>query len=251
MTKTNEERENFKLLYDICISNLKKSEDVATYVKGRKFKTSSLRKFQVGAFPRNTKKLREHFNEVFLTKNFILDRLGNSDFSLTNPLVIPIYDEWGRPEAFIGRTIMPEVQREVLKLAKYKNTKFKKSSLLFGLHLAKEKIMQEDCVYIVEGNFDVISMHENGFENCVAVSSSSFSRNHLLMLLKYTNNLFFLLDSDEAGISGAESVYRRFFKYNFNIKFLTLDGYKDIDEYFHSGKSKEDFLKEARDFLPM
>jgi DNA primase len=114
-----------------------------------------------------------------------------------NRIIFPIRDVLGRICGFSGRVIDDSQN------AKYMNSRdslvFAKDSLLFGLDKAVSSIRQEGYVVIVEGPFDVTSSNLMGFDNVVAASGTAFTKNHVLLLLKYTKNFFLLMDDDKAG----------------------------------------------------
>ena len=150
------------------------------------------------------------------------------------PLIMPFKDVYGEIIALVGRTLASEKQREVLKIPKYKNTIFTKGNHLFGLFENKKQILKQDFVYIVEGQFDVIKAHEKNMRNVVALGSSNMSGKQFALLCRYTNNIFLLLDNDEAGTKGRERIIKKFGN-KANIRnFYLPDQYKDIDEFFVS-----------------
>jgi DNA primase len=78
-----------------------------------------------------------------------------------HPLVMPFRDTYGRVVALVGRSLLSDEERKALKIDKYKNTKdFKKGQYLFGLYENKQHIIDQNCVYVVEGQFDVIKAVE-------------------------------------------------------------------------------------------
>ena len=80
----------------------------------------------------------------------------------------------------------------------------------------------------------------------------SVSKKHFIKLVKYTNQMTFILDSDEAGKRAAEKIYEKFVNHGIKLRFLNIpNGYKDIDEYFfkHSN-NKETFEKDFTQFIP-
>jgi len=123
-----------------------------------------------------------------------------------------------------------------LKIPKYKNTSetnaFKKGNLLFGLYENKQSIIEKDCVYIVEGQFDVIKAVEKGFTNIVALGNSHMTSYQFSVISRYTDNIFLLLDNDEAGEKGRKRIVEKFGKLANIQNFYLPESYKDIDEYF-------------------
>ncbi|MGB4076477.1 MAG: DNA primase [Minisyncoccia bacterium] len=118
-----------------------------------------------------------------------------------NRLMFPIRDSAGRTVAFTGRALDPNDQ------AKYLNSPetllFKKSELLFGMDRAKDHIRQRGFALLVEGQFDLILLHQIGFGNAVALSGTALSQTHLSLIKRYADNLMLALDADRAGLAAA------------------------------------------------
>jgi DNA primase catalytic core len=158
------------------------------------------------------------------------------------PLIIPFKDHYGNIVALVGRTLLPEDERKKSNISKYKNTIFQKGNFLFGLYENKKSIINENMVYVVEGQFDVIKAYEHNFNNVVALSNSNMSDYQLAILTRYTNNIFLLLDNDEAGEKGRKRIINKYSKFA-NIKNLYLpEQYKDIDEYFSNNSEPPTFV---------
>lgn len=144
-------------------------------------------------------------------------------------LILPYKNVYGDIVAVVGRTILDNYQEH--HIPKYKNTNFKKANNLFGLFEAKETILKEDCVYIVEGQFDCIKAHDKWQSNVVALGSSNMSLYQVALLCRYTKNIFLLLDNDEAGRKGRELIHKKFNNLA-KIKDIYVPGpFKDLDEY--------------------
>lgn len=150
------------------------------------------------------------------------------------PLIMPFRDTYGEIVALIGRTLLSEESRKKLKISKYKNTVFAKGNYLFGLYENKANILKQNCVYVVEGQFDVIKAFEKGFKNVVALSNSNMTAYQLSLITRYTNNIFLLLDNDEAGEKGRKKIISKFGKLANIRNFYLPTSYKDIDEYLSS-----------------
>ena len=80
---------------------------------------------------------------------------------------------------------------------------YHKERELYGLYQAKKAIAKEDCVYMVEGYTDVISMHQCGIENVVANSGTALSIHQIRLLHRFTSNIVLLYDGDAAGVHAA------------------------------------------------
>jgi DNA primase len=106
------------------------------------------------------------------------------------------------------------------------------------LYENKQHIIDQNCVYVVEGQFDVIKAVEKGFKNIVALGTSNMNSYQFSVISRYTDNIFLLLDNDEAGEKGRKSAISKFGKLANIQNFYLPESYKDIDEYFT--KSNDD-----------
>jgi len=158
------------------------------------------------------------------------------------PLIIPFRNVYGNTIAIVARTFLSEEERKIKNIPKYKNSKFNKKEHLFGLFENKSSILEQNCVYVVEGQFDVIKSVENGFNNIVALSNSYMSAHQLSLIMRYTKNIFLLLDNDEAGEKGRKSIISKFGNFANIRNFYLPEQYKDIDEYFSKNSEFPSFI---------
>jgi DNA primase catalytic core len=148
------------------------------------------------------------------------------------PLIIPFRDCYGSVVALVGRTLLSEHERQEKSISKYKNTfGFTKTNHIFGLYENKKSIIEKDSVFLVEGQLDVIKSYEKGFNNVLGIGSASLSQYQFSLITRYTENVFLLLDNDEAGLKGRKRIIDKFGKYANIQNFYLPQKYKDIDEY--------------------
>lgn len=234
----------FEKLTTVCHNILPRNPITYNYLKQRGITEQTITDYRLGAFPQDLRVLFQHIHpEELLNKNIIY-RADKSPFS-QYPLVIPICDVNGKPVAIGCRTLMPESERKVLGIPKYRNSVYHKASHLFGLDHAISEIRRNNKVFVVEGYFDAISSHQAGIKNVVATCGTLFSRRQLMILSRYTDDIVILFDSDEPGKMNAKNVLSKF-QDNSLAKLrciFTPDKYKDIDEYFTLSKH------EAKSFL--
>ncbi len=118
-----------------------------------------------------------------------------------NRLMFPLKDGAGRTVAFSGRALSADDP------AKYLNSPetelFKKSQVLFGMHAAKDAIRGRGFALLVEGQFDLVLLHQIGFTNTIALSGTALSDEHLALIKRYADNLMLALDSDRAGLAAS------------------------------------------------
>lgn len=160
-----------------------------------------------------------------------------------HPMVMPFHNTYGEVAGLVGRTMLPEIEWKNKKIDKYKNTSpFKKGNYLFGLYHNKQAILDAGCVYIVEGQFDVIKAGERGIKNIVAVGNNTLSSYQYSLISRYCSNLILLLDNDEAGEKGRASIQRKFGQLSNIQNFYVPEGSKDIDEYLTKVEGEPEFV---------
>ena len=239
------------ILANICQANLNNSDKCKEYLKSRGISSKAITDFKIGFFPQNVSTLIKYVSDETLRKLTIIDYSENSYFSDFFYLVFPIISEYGDTEAIAGRTLLGDNEREVLGLPKYKNSSYKKSRNLYGLNLARPYILERQNVFVVEGQLDTITMHDNGICNTVAICGASFSKRHFLSIAKYTNKITFVMDNDEAGLKAARTIKKKFSNRGVSIRFLkSPNGIKDANEYFALEKTKQNFVEEFKFFNP-
>ena len=107
---------------------------------------------------------------------------------------------------------------------------FIKGNMLYGLHQAYEGIKKTGYVTVVEGYFDVISLHQSGITNAVCTMGTSLTESQIATLSKVTNNVLLLYDGDPAGTSGMMHAIQNLFTAGINVAVCTLDrGYDPAD----------------------
>jgi DNA primase len=153
-------------------------------------------------------------------------------------IIFPIHNVSGRVIAFGGRTLKKDKN-----VAKYVNSPetplYHKSNVLYGIHLARKAITAEDNCFLVEGYADVISMHQAGVENTVASSGTSLTVEQIRLIRRYTPNLTFLYDGDEAGLKASERGFVIALKEGMNVKLVTLPPEDDPDTFARKNSPEE------------
>lgn len=142
-------------------------------------------------------------------------------------VTIPITDTRGRVLAFGARLLEGDGPKY---LNSPETSLYRKSSVLYGLEHARQAIQRADRALLVEGYFDVISMHEAGFEEVVATCGTALTGEHLETLRRLTGNVVALFDADEAGGRAAERSLPLFFEAGVLPWRLEVPGAKDPDE---------------------
>lgn len=145
-------------------------------------------------------------------------------------VMFPIYNISGRVLGFSGRILSKEKQA-----AKYVNSPdsdiYNKSHILYGLYQAKNAISKEDKCYLVEGNVDVVSMHQSGVCNTVASCGTSLTIEQIRLIKRYTPNVTVLYDGDSAGIKAALRAVNLLFEEGLHVRVVLFPDGEDPDSY--------------------
>jgi len=130
-------------------------------------------------------------------------RYGRLYDRMRNRVIFPIHDEHGAPRCFAGRLLTDDGP-------KYLNTPetalYQKRSLLYGLHLARQRIIEASNAVVVEGYTDAIAAHQAGITNVVATAGTALTGEHLDTLAQITKNVTLAFDGDEAGFQATDRV---------------------------------------------
>lgn len=158
-------------------------------------------------------------------------------------ILFPFYSKTGQIIGYTGRAVNEQKP-------KYKNTAetllFTKGRNIYGLYQARAEIARQDCVYIVEGQFDVLSMAQHGIRNVVGGSGTAFTDEQRKLLHGITNNVIFIYDGDAAGINAAGKQILAFVRDQFKVRCVLLPAGKDPDDMAKQlGDGFGDYLKKA------
>lgn len=155
---------------------------------------------------------------------------GKSYDRFRGRVMFPIFSISGRVLGFSGRVLSKEKQA-----AKYVNSPdsdiYNKSQILYGLYQAKNAITRADKCYLVEGNVDVVSMHQSGVCNTVASCGTSLTMEQIRLIKRYTSNVTVLYDGDSAGIKAALRAVNLLFEEGLHVRVVLFPDGEDPDSY--------------------
>jgi len=233
-----------------CYGRLLEDQETMAYLKNRGLTEEYIAKFEIGLFPQDLRELFSFAEPVDLRAADVIYHASSSRFKTQN-LIFPIKNVYGDYIAIAGRTLLSETEREKKKIAKYMNSTYAKSQHLFGLDYAKRSILEKGIAYVVEGYFDVITPHQKGMDNVVAVCGKYLSTRHVALLSRYTDKIVLLFDNEEEAQLRANKIVDK--KQYEGVKLVAANPLKntdskDIDEYLtkHSVKDFLSALKEQR-----
>lgn len=216
-----------------------------TYLYGRGFRDDIIRKFQLGYCPEG----QDNMVRDAVTKGYQKDLLVEAGvaYALENGqmrdrfhgrVMFPIHSLSGKVIAFSGRVMQTNA-----KTAKYVNSPesqiYTKSNELYGIWLAKAAIVKQDKCYLVEGNTDVVSMHQAGVENVVASCGTSLTTGQIRKIHRFTNNITVLYDGDSAGIHASLRGIDMLLEEGMNVKVVLLPDGEDPDSFSRKHNATE------------
>lgn len=220
------------------------------YFRSRGFRDDIIRKFQLGfditdrhALARTA--LQKGYNEEYLLKTGICYRNDRGELidRYAGRVVFPWIGVSGKVVGFTARVLDSRTKGVNQKYVNSPDSDiFHKDHELYGIWQAKRAIAKEDRVIMVEGQADVIAMHQCGIENVVANSGTALSLHQIHTLHRFTSNITLIYDGDAAGIHAALRGTDMLLSEGMNLKVLLLPDGQDPDEFSRS-RSAEDVRK--------
>lgn len=171
------------------------------------------------------------FNDDDIIKAWLGKKWSNQDtYSFfRNRLMFPIHDHMWNIVAFAGRSLDPQ------DMPKYLNTTetliYDKSKTLYWLHIAKNYIKDHDKLIVVEWYMDVIALYRAWLPVGIASCWTALTQNHINLAKRYTQNIIFSFDSDEAGIQATIRGLKIAYENDIYPQIIQIPkGFKDLDE---------------------
>lgn len=206
------------------------------YLLGRGLTLKTIKHFGLGAAPDSWDALIKHLKEKGYSQEDMLAAgvVGKSSRGtlydrFRKRVMFPIINIRGNIIAFSGRAMPGEDKQG----GKYVNTSdtpvYKKSSNLFGMNFAKNVCSER--VILVEGNMDVISLHQAGFTNAVAPLGTAFTTEQANLLARYTKEIVLTLDADAAGQKAIKRASQLLENTGLRTRVVVIPDGKDPDEF--------------------
>lgn len=226
-----------------------------SYFRERGLRDDIIRKFQLGYSPEKGSPLAQALKQQGFVEKYIVNNpdtkigtgvCGKSEDGriydrFRDRVMFPIHTVSGKTVAFAGR-----IMKKKENVGKYVNSPdsliYSKTNELYGLFLAKQAIARYDLCYLVEGQMDVISMHQSGIQNVVASGGTALTKPQIRLIKRFTSNITVLYDGDAAGIHAALRGIDMFLEEGFNVKVVLLPDGEDPDSYAQSHNAS-DFIE--------
>ncbi len=204
------------------------------YVQKRGLTKAIVTNFGIGFAPNSWNALTDAMKKKGYTDQELIDadlvgeKNGRIYDRFRNRLMFPIIDVRGNVIGFGGRVLDDSKP-------KYLNSNetaiFNKRKNLFGLNFAKKT--KQPNIILVEGNIDVVTLHQYGFDNAVASLGTSLTEEQVALLSRYTEQVVLTYDGDEAGQRAAQRAIPMLEKAGIQVKVLQMKDAKDPDEFLH------------------
>ncbi|MCB9555621.1 MAG: DNA primase [Deltaproteobacteria bacterium] len=156
----------------------------------------------------------------------IAQRRGRSFDRFWGRLIFPLLGARGEVLGFGGRILRGDGP-------KYINTPetplYRKGEALYGLHLAATAIRQRQQVILVEGNIDVLQLHEHGFDNAVAPMGTALTESQVRLCCRFSNKIIGVFDGDDAGRAAAQRAAQTMLAGGAEPRFASLPDGTDPD----------------------
>jgi DNA primase len=178
---------------------------------------AALSAFKVGYAPHGWDELANHLRKAGVNRRaaeavgLLVPRKTGDGFydRFRHRLMFAVMDLSGKVIAFSGRSLEepPGGNKDpggvAQKPAKYINSPespiYRKRDTVFGLYQARQVVREQDRCVVVEGNFDVVSLHARGIGNVVAPLGTAFTADQASQITRYSRNATFVFDGDGAG----------------------------------------------------
>ena len=204
------------------------------YVQQRGLSKAIVTTFGIGFAPNSwnalvdAMKKKGYTDQELKDADLVGEKNGRIYDRFRNRLMFPIFDVRGNVIGFGGRVLDDSKP-------KYLNSNetliFNKRKNLFGLNFAKKTKLPN--IILVEGNIDVVTLHQYGFDNAVASLGTSLTEEQVNLLSRYTEQVVLTYDADEAGQRAAQRAIPMLEKAGIQVKVLQMKDAKDPDEFLH------------------
>ena len=216
---------------------------VRAYLEKRRISRSTAVKFGMGASPDSWDSLLTAMTKKGYTKRELLDtglvvqnKNGRLYDKFRNRLMLPVIDTRGDVVAF-GSRVLDKSE------PKYMNSSetpvYSKRRVLYGLNLAKKT--KRPNIILCEGNLDIVTLHQAGFDNAVASMGTALTPEQVRLLSRFTKELVLCYDNDNAGKIATERALQILNNTDFTVKVLQLPKRLVDGEYIK--QDADDFIK--------
>jgi len=208
------------------------------YLYGRGLTPNTVRKYGLGYAPKSYNALKSHmsakgYDDFELLEASLLAKNEKGTYDkFRDRVMFPIINRMGEVIGFSGRKLSPDSEKEDYG-PKYLNSGetevFKKRENLFSINFAKNS--GKGYIILCEGNLDVISLHQAGFDNAVATLGTAITPEQARLMRNYCNDVVIAYDMDAAGEKATVKAINMLNQAGLSARVLQIPDAKDPDEY--------------------
>lgn len=212
---------------DFYKNELSNHDEAMQYLKSRAITEETIAAFSIGYAPESGQFMQflnqKAINLPDAAAAGILFQADNGEWvpRFKNRIIFPVQDHLGRTVGFGGR-ILPASTHS----AKYINSPdsaiYNKSRIIYAFHQAKPEIRKAKTAILMEGYMDVVTAHQFGFKNAVAVMGTSFTDQQAQLLARHADTALLAMDSDLAGKAAIEKISETLKKHELGVKIIDL-----------------------------
>jgi DNA primase len=214
------------------------------YLLDRQISLDTIRKFQLW-YSHNPRDMWYAMKEAGFSDTFLIESgifLSSSRDKFFGRITFPIANYLGHVVGFTARVLDDG-------LPKYLNSPaskvFDKSSILYGLHLAKGEVAKTGNILIVEGQMDTITLHQAWVSIAVGISGTALTTEHIKILRRFTKRIYLALDSDKAWVNATFSSIESIANEDIDLRIIQIPNGKDPDEYLRSWGNMDSLFHDA------
>ncbi len=238
-----------RVLYEVCEEaarffqeSLGKSESAQAYLKKRGLEWATVKRFRLGFAPtgnlfRGIAKRKGFSDESLLQAGVVIKKGEGLVDYFRERIIFPIFSLSGKVIGFSGRVLDDSEP-------KYLNSPdtpiFRKGEILYGIFQAKSYI-REEVPILVEGNFDLLTLANQGIKNVIAPLGTAFTPNQALLLRHYNRQVVLCYDGDEAGVKACRRALEVFLQVGIDPQIMKLPSGWDPDSFIRKS-GREQFL---------
>jgi len=235
--------------YNYLLTETEMGKGALNYLKERGFNKADIEKFNLGyaadewQFVLNFLQKKGFNIDLIKKAGLISEGKNNSHYDkFRNRVIFPIFNNRGEVIAFGGRILETEASYGPKYLNSPETPIFSKKKNLYGLHLAKDSIREDNSCIIMEGYTDVIQAHKNGFKNSIASLGTAFTEEQAKLIHRYAENAYIAYDADTAGNKATLRGLDILSSTGINVKVIQLKEGSDPDQLLKN-EGKELFNK--------
>ena len=235
--------------------NDKSTQSIRSYLSKRDISEEVIKKFKLG-FSVGKGTLMSHLRK----KGFTLQMLEKASLAVSRQsgfsdlfrdrITFPIFDARSRVVGF-GARLWRDIPNAPKYLNSLENPIYSKREQLYGINFAKDDILKEDSVFVVEGYLDMIIPFMHGIKNIIASSGTALTLEQIRIIRRYTSNVTIVFDSDKAGQTASLRALDLLLENELTVRVMTLPKGDDPDSLIRK-EGKESFLNyanQAQDFF--